>query len=346
VVSLSDGLPYDEKELSDSIDLCDSKGLLRDESIGWSRNPIFNCNLSGRWPRKKKWNYWCISNSECLFSITISNLDYAVMVFAYFLDLKTKKFIEKTLVVPFARGCTMPDKVHGNIYFKHPGMEIRFTEEDKCTHITASSTDFGGEPMSVDFRISYPEGQETLNVVIPWSKNTFQFTSKQECLPVSGSLSIGNTIYSLKSQNTFGCLDFGRGIWPRKISWNWANASGKVDGHLIGINLGGKWTDGTGMTENALLIDGKIIKLSEDIIFTYDTNDYMKPWHLKTSITDSVDLEFVPDYERIASTNLVIIKSSLHQMVGHFSGSIKAPSGEAYALSNMMGWSEEHFALW
>lgn len=81
-----------EKEIAQQINLCDDKGRLNKESVGWSRNTLYDCNLKGRWLRKKKWNYWCIISPECLFSVTISNADYAGMVFAYFLDLKTKVY--------------------------------------------------------------------------------------------------------------------------------------------------------------------------------------------------------------------------------------------------------------
>lgn len=83
---------YKEKEIHDSVNLCTSDGKLHSDSIGWSRKLVFNCNLSGHRLRKKKWNYWCITNNECLFSVTISNIDYAGMIFAYFLDFKTKNF--------------------------------------------------------------------------------------------------------------------------------------------------------------------------------------------------------------------------------------------------------------
>ena len=87
---------YIEKEILEPVDLCTSTGELNSDSIGWSRKELFNCNLSGRWLRKKKWNYWCTTSDDCLFSVTISNLDYAGMAFIYFLDFKTQKFIEKT----------------------------------------------------------------------------------------------------------------------------------------------------------------------------------------------------------------------------------------------------------
>ena len=157
---------YKEKEILESVNLCDRDGKIHDESIGWSRNPVFNCNLTGNWLRKKKWNYWCITNDECLFSVTISNIDYVGMAFVYFLDFKTQKFIEKTIITPFGRGYSMPKKVQETVTFKNSKMELYFIGEENNTQIVAKCNDFMGELMEANFKVIYPEGHETLNVVV------------------------------------------------------------------------------------------------------------------------------------------------------------------------------------
>lgn len=54
----------------------------------------------------------------------------------------------------------------------------------------------------------------------------------------SGTLRVGESRYSFEADSAFSCLDFGRGKWPYNISWNWANASGIVNGRSFGLNLG------------------------------------------------------------------------------------------------------------
>lgn len=336
----------DEKEITEDINLCNSNGTLNKESIGWSRKSLFDCNLKGRWLRKKRWNYWSVISPECLFSVTVSNIDYAGMVFAYFYDFKTKKFIEKTVMTPFGKGCKMPSGVHETVSFINKQMNADLIAQKNDTRILCYSADFGSEKLSADFTVNFPENHETLNVVIPWNEKTFQFTSKQEALPVEGFLIVGEETYNFSRENTFACLDFGRGIWPYKVYWNWANASAIIDGRSVGINLGAKWTDGTGMTENALVIDGKIIKLSENIIYNYDKNDYMKNWFLKTEISDRVNLEFTPFYERIAKSDLKIIKSEVHQMFGYFNGYIRDKDNNKIIFKNIIGCAEDHFGQW
>ena len=337
---------YQEREIFEEVDLCRKDGLLNRESIGWARNSVINCNLSGRWLRKKKWNYWYIMGSDCLFSVTVSNIDYAGMVFAYFYDRKTRRFIEKTVMTPFGIGCKMPCQVNKTVTFENSLLKVKILSEGTDTHIFFEDTDFKKEKIFGEFVIKPYNGQETLNVVIPWNERTFQFTSKQIGLPVEGTLTLGDKTYFFNSKDSFACLDFGRGVWPYKVNWNWASGCGKFNGRSVAVNLGAKWTDGTGMTENALFIDGKCIKLSENAVFEYDKNNFMKDWNLKTTISDRVNLVFSPEYERVAKSKMLFLESEVHQMIGVFNGYVKDETGQKISVENMSGCSEEHFGKW
>ena len=138
--------------------------------------------------------------------------------------------------------------------------------------------------LRADIVLERPAGHETMNVVIPWSDEQFQFTSKQNTLPASGFVELGGERLEFAAPS-FGCLDYGRGVWPEKTAWNWGAASGVQDGRLVGLNLGGTWTDGTGMTENAICIDGRLTKICEDLRFEYDRADRMKTWRVRTAET-------------------------------------------------------------
>jgi len=108
-------------------------------------------------------------------------------------------------------------------------------------------------------------------------------------------LSWMETRSDLISKTSFATLDFGRGVWPYQGFWNWASFSTRLsDGRTLGVNFGAGWTDNTGSTENALCMDGRLIKLSEDVIFTYSTQNFKAPWRIQTAETKRVDLTFTP----------------------------------------------------
>lgn len=335
-----------EIELFQPVQLCTSTGQLRPESIGFSRTPLHACNLSGHWPRKKKWNYWCITTPDWLFSITLSNIDYMGLAFAYFLDFGSRQFTEQTVMNPFGMGFEMPPGVNQSISFHHDSLQVAFNEAADGIQILAKSPNFGGKQLEADLKIHRPAGHETLNVVIPWNPDCFQFTSKQNCLPCEGTIMLGADRYTAQADQSFACLDFGRGIWPYRGFWNWASFSGIQNGRSVGVNLGGGWTDGTGLTENGILVDGKLTKLAEDMVFTYDTGNFMGPWKLHTRETDRVNLDFIPFYERVAKTNALVVKSEVHQMIGRFNGILCPDQGEPVVVKDMIGWAEDHHARW
>lgn len=313
-----------EKEISDSLDL----------------------HISHHWLRKKKWNCWCITNEKCLFSIIISNLDYAGLVKAYFYNFLTGKYVEKKVIIPFGKGCRMPDGVNESIFFNHRKLQAHLIYDKGITHIIVKCSDFGCEQLEADLKIRNPKDDEALNVLVPLSKKCYQFTSKLQCLPAEGIVQVGRELYPFEYTSTFACLDFGRGIWPHKFNWSLAAGSGIMNGKTVGFNLETKGTNGTGITENALLINHKLIKLGEDIKFLYDSDYLMKPWKIRTCATDRVNLEFVPVYEHITKTDFFIIKYEVHELFGSFYGVIEDENHQKISIENLKGCSEYYFGKW
>ena len=207
--------------------------------------------------------------------------------------------------------------------------------------------EFGGKPLQAEFQITEPENHESLNVVVPWSERLFQFTAKNNTLPAQGRVVLDGNAIVFDAKDSFATLDFGRGVWPYKGFWNWASFSTRLpDGRTLGVNFGAGWTDKTGSTENALCIDGRLIKLSEDMTFTYSTQDFKVPWKIQTAETGRVDLIFTPFFERIAKTAMLILRSEVHQMIGHFDGTILGEDDEIIQVSQAVGWAEDHHSRW
>jgi len=341
---LKDLKAYNEPKLVAPANLCLKNGLLNRDAVGWSRFPLHNCRLAGSPLRKKRWNYWCITTDRFLFSVTLSNIDYLGLAFVYMLDFETKEFHELTVTRLFGSGCKLKDYVQNSAAFEDDKLTFSFTSDLEFTEIKVDCPDFGGKTLSANLTVTSPPGHESLNVVIPWSDSRFQFTSKQNTLPVTGRVIIGDKQYDAKGG--YACLDFGRGIWPFSSFWNWAGGSGSCNGHIVGLNFGAGWTDGTGMNENGICIDGVLSKISEDLVFDYTPADYMRPWQIRTHASGQVDVTFTPFFERVAKTNALILRSEVHQMIGHFFGRIVDDVGRAYNISRLVGWAEDHYARW
>jgi len=338
-------LIHHEPEITAPVLLCGPDGLLDRRAVGWSRHPLHTCNLPPSLARKKKWNYWAVTSNDLLFSATIADVERFQLAGAYIFDRRTQRHIEKVVIQP-ANTIAIPETVSGDMVIDHPDMRVALTDEGSGTRIRVDSADFGGMRLEADIAVERPAGHETLNVVIPWSDVQFQYTSKQNTLPASGFVRLGDERLEF-APPAFGCLDYGRGLWPENTVWNWGSASGFQDGRTVGLNLGGKWTDGTGMTENGICLDGRLTKLSEDLVFEYDRAAMMKPWRVRTRATERIDLLFEPEFERVSESGRRDgYFSSAHQMFGCYSGRI-TPDGDApLELRDLFGWIEEHEARW
>ena len=336
---------YIEREISDEVLLCDESGRLNQASVGWSRKPLHRCNLRGNWPRKKQWNYWYVMNDDCFFSATIAMLDYAAIIFIYYLDVNSLEFEEKTIISPLGQGTDMSETVGETVRFSNDKNQVIFSKEDNYTRLIVEVDDFKGKNLRANIKVFQPDNIDSINVVIPWSDRKFQFTSKQSSLPAQGKVTIGEKVYEFSPDNSFACLDFGRGIWPYKSEWNWASGTGLNNGVKIGLNFGAGWTEDTGITENGIIVDGRAEKINEDIRFNYNPADLMETWSLTTIETDRISLKFEPIYHRVAKTNFFVIKSKMHQMIGYYSGKIKFQD-QIINIDKLPGTTEEHQVRW
>ena len=337
--------PTHEPELLGPQTLCDEGGRLNREAVGWSREPLHTCNVEGQPPRKKKWNYWAVHDDRIFFSATIADVDHYVLAFVYILEFESQRFIERTAVLP-AGALTLPEQARESVVFEQSGRRVALVEDRRGTRIEVDWPDFGDVPLRADLLVLQPRNHETLNVVIPWSRDRFQFTSKQNTLHASGTIDLGDEHFRLRRSAAWGVLDFGRGIWRHNTAWNWGALSTRLPGgRALGLNLGGKWTDGTGMTENGICLDGTLSKLGEDLTFDYDEGDFMKPWRIKAP-SRRIDLRFKPFYERVAKAKTGALFSEVHQMFGRYTGSVVPDTGERIAIKDVFGWIEQHKARW
>ena len=334
-------------ELEHPTDLCTVSGTLSPDAVGWSRWPLHRCNLSGHRLRKKRWNYWAVQTERYFFCAGIADLDYAANAFVYLVDIRRKLVTERSVVTPFGRGIILGEHVNSTAAFRNRRITFAETHDENVTSLLVTCDNFdGGDRLSAAVRVIYPDDFETLGVVVPMDHEHFQYTSKHIAVPVAGRVRIGRNEIPFEGIDAFACLDFGRGVWPRNTVWNWGAASGYVENSNFGLNLGGKWTDGTGATENAIFIDGRLIKIYEDLEWSYDGGDFIKPWRVRAPRSGDVDLLFEPIVERKTGVDALVVRSHVHQVFGIWSGTVRGERGETIEIPYLFGWAEEHRARW
>lgn len=252
--------------------------------------------------------------------------------------------------------------------------------EGPAATVIRAEWDEGGRPGCLEVRVDLPAGHESLNVVIPWSSTRFQYTSKHQARPAHGTMTVGNRTWTIGRGATaatgdtnmsatsdtsgkvgpetvaspdrggdeaWGVLDVGRGRWPYSTRWNWGGGAGvATDGQtVVGIQIGGKWTEGSGFTENGVIVDGRLHKIGQELVWDYSWERPMDPW--RVSLPDgSIDVTLTPRYDRQSAANAGILATHVHQVFGTWTGHVTTGDGRRVEVEQIQGFAEESRSRW
>lgn len=324
------------------IPLCDPRGNLLPAAVGWSPRPRVQCALPGHVGRRKRWNHWCITTPQWMLSLTVANLDYLGYGAAYFLDMETGKAVAHTQLRLFARGCDLPETPLESHAFEHPQLQLRADAQPGRSRLTALVPDIGGQPLNVALDILRPAHLDSVNLVVPFRAGGFHATSRHLGLPTSGSVQLGDRQYDCEAGQSFASLDFGRGVWP--LHSHWTRAAFAAPGGVAG-NFGSGWTDGSGLSENALWFGGNLMHLDGPVQLRPLQDGTLSPWQLSTA-DGRVELQFTPRQHHLARPTFGPFHAATSQWFGCFDGVLRGPAGERVPVSKAVGWLGSTAARW
>ncbi|HEY9290730.1 MAG TPA: DUF2804 domain-containing protein [Microlunatus sp.] len=332
-------------ELTAPVSLTRPDGRLNRLAVGWARRPLVNTDGIARdgrrfFGRNKRWEYWCLTTPDHLLVLTISSIDYGAAHEVWVLDRASERSWGASATLIPARGVTLPGSLAaGPARARAKQLEIDIDEVGNGTRLRARTA-----KVSFDVVAELPDDHERLAVVVPWSDTHFQYTVKDVARPVYGTVTVEGRTFEVPAGASWGVLDHGRGRWPYDIRWNWGAGSGLSDGRVIGLQVGGRWTDGTGSTENAVVVDGRLHYISEPVAWDFDRSNWRRPWRI---IGGGLDATFEPFYDRASRTNFGIVASSTDQYLGHWSGTFSRPGMEQQvAFNGILGWAEDVHNRW
>src|SRR5262249_33905979 len=146
-----------EPEITAAVDLCLPDGRLAPAAVGWSRRPLHRCNLRGRWPRKKRWDFWGVTTDTHFLAVTYGAADYLGTVAVALLDYAVGKRVEHIHVVPLARGMRFPETVGGaDMRFESADVRVAITEEATGTRLSAGFATRAGRRLDADVVVARP----------------------------------------------------------------------------------------------------------------------------------------------------------------------------------------------
>lgn len=330
--------------------LLNNKGELIQK--GWASDLILDYNrnmIKAPAFKIKEWDYYCVLSSERGASFTIADNGYLGFIGATIFDFSKPEEISNSIIIPFPMGSLELPKtsITGDVQFKDKRIKIEFLKRDHLRTLNIFFKNFSnGHDLEGSLVLHKPEDMETMVIATPFAENhhAFYYNQKINCMSAEGQLICGKDTLQFNIDNSFGILDWGRGVWTYSNTWFWGSASGIINQRPFGFNIGYGFGDTSAATENMIFYDGKVHKL-EKIEFHIPKNSFLGPWKF-TSSDGRLEMDFTPIIDRHSNTNLLIIKSDQHQVFGHFSGKAVLDNGTILEIKDLMGFAEEVKNRW
>ncbi|MBN2852700.1 MAG: DUF2804 domain-containing protein [Clostridia bacterium] len=338
-----------QKEIIEKGNLHREKGVLNE--IGWSRNLLLD------YDRKlvkapgfliKEWDYYAVLNDKFGVALTIADNGYLGFISATFFDFSVPEEHTKTImtVMPLGKFKMPGTSERGNVTYENKEVTIDFIKEDEQRILKFSIKNFHeNKSFTGDVILHQPRDMESITIVTPFTKkNRFYYNQKINCMKASGKITFNDREYDFENNESYGVLDWGRGVWTYENTWYWSSASGKLNGELFGFNLGYGFGDTSSATENAVFYQGKVNKLGH-VEFIIPEDSYLDNWKI-TSDDHRIELMFEPVIDRNSSTKVLFLGSDQHQVFGYFSGKIILDDFREILLDRFFGFAEKVFNKW
>ncbi len=302
--------------------------------------------------RIKEWDYYLITNDRWGVALTIDDNGYMGLLSASVLDFEacTETTVSPMFWLPLGKTGFPASSAKGDVQktLKNASGSFAHTPEGRRLQFRIDSFR-DGKPFVCDILLS-DAPQDSMVIATPFEKKGhFYYNQKIIGMRAGGFFAVGDERTELDPQETFGLLDWGRGVWTYRNTWYWSAAQGAIDGHVFGFNLGYGFGNTSAASENMLFYDGiahKLGRVDFGIPKKPDgTDDLLSPWHF-TDDANRLDLLFTPILDRASKTDVKIICSDQHQVFGRFTGRVVLDEGTELALSEFPGFAEKVFNKW
>ncbi|MBR4578772.1 MAG: DUF2804 domain-containing protein [Oscillospiraceae bacterium] len=327
-------MPEQEEELPDDEPLrrprlLSKKGRLRHP--GWAETDQYEYNKERiRHPaRRKEWELYRLHNDRFSLFICYGHTGYMSLVEVTLLDFasgerfhagKRQFFPGDSLDLDFSGGQPHSLKYEDGELF----LSISFDGDLRRVQLRSAE---------LEAEISCHDAGDAVVTAVPFeSRSQFAYNYKKVFRDLFGSVNLHNRALELDT-DTFMTLWSERGVWPYRYSTLWAAGAQETEDGVLALNLGGGYGRDDAPTENAVFVDGKIIKLDR-VYFRFSSEDSKKPWRI-VDRERRIKLTFRPAYEDVDERKWLLISTRSHQLFGRLSGRILLPDGTEREIRNM-----------
>ena len=333
--------------------LLDSSGVLSEAGYATALVKTYDRKaIRGGAFRIKEWDYYLIYNGKYALALTIADNSYMGLFSASFLDFehRTEKTVSPMFWLPFGKTGFPASSDSGDIHKSISGASGSFTLENGARHLTFHLDQFDGES-ALDCDILLTDApRDSMVIATPFAekKTAFYYNQKIIAMRAAGSFTIGGVTRAFDPADSFGMLDWGRGVWTYDNTWYWGAGQGVADGHVVGFNIGYGFGDVSAASENMVFVDGvahKLDRLTFNIPQTNGKEDYLSPWTFSSS-DGRFETSFTPILDRAAYTAVGPLLSDQHQVFGYMDGTLTLDDGGKIQLNHFLCFAEKVRNKW
>lgn len=363
--------PRGEVEIIGAAPLLDANGQLTYRGFATSLLPQYRrADIKVGALRIKEWDYYLVNDRRYAVALTLSDLGYVGMISASLMDFGTHEYTTTSELVWLTRGkFGLPEtSAEGVSRWKTKRVDIRFDVQGDCRTLHCTFLRFRGEE-ALEFEAVLDEvPRDSMVIATPWpnAPHAFYYNQKIVGMRAAGTVRVGAFTHEFDASDSFGLLDWGRGVWTHDNTWYWGVAQGWQNGrgenspdaagaHRFGLNIGYGFGDTSAASENMVFVDGVAHKLGrldfgvpvarEGVIGRGATKTVaskyrlMEPWHIRDE-EGRLDLIFTPDLDRCDWMNFGVIITDQHQCFGLFNGLVVLDDGSRFEVRDLRGSAE------
>ena len=302
--------------------------------------------------RIKEWDYYLIYNDRFGVALTLDDNSYMGMISASFLDFQkpAERTFSPMFWLPFGKTGFPSTSANGDVSVSVKVASGSYTHENGTRRLTFHMENFdNGMPFDCDIILT-DEPRDSMVIATPFPKKptAFYYNQKIIAMRAKGSVRYRGETHIFDPSDSFGLLDWGRGVWTYDNTWYWSAAQGEVNGHTFGFNLGYGFGDTSAASENMLFCDGiahKLDRVTFAIPQKDGKDDFLSPWHFSDN-EGRLDLTFIPIIDRKSKTDVLVICSDQHQVFGRFTGKVVLDDGIELQIENLLGFAEKVRNRW
>ena len=340
--------PSKQTEYTEPTKLLAEDGTLL--AAGWARHNVFDYERDNvnKVIHRKEWDFYQMSDGRYMIQLSFANITLGGYVSAVLVDLKEGKALcttmdifvggkDKYVLPPKGDAPNVVDMKVGRSTFKFVTEETKRTLYYKCGKV------------ELNFEMDILPDHENITTVLPFEGKKYTdryfMTTKQMCMPVSGTFKKGKQVWEFTKDKTFASLDWGRVCTPYSLVWYWGSGSTYITGpdgkeHIFGFEITWGIGDESNATETCVFYDGKAHKLGAIDVETFPKPDkYMEPWHFVDE-DGRFDMTMTPFYDHHSDLNALVMRMHSHQVHGLWNGTVTLDDGTKLELKDMYAFCE------